>query len=63
MKHSIWCVALHFDINRAIVGNFFRNFERKIRYLRSSIMQLTRILSSLLSADKGPNKISLIWKS
>ena len=57
MKRSIWCVALHFDINRAIVGKILLNFERKIRYL------LSRIMSSLLSAHKSPNKISLIWKS
>ena len=30
MKRSIWCVALHFDINRAIVGKILLNFERKI---------------------------------
>ena len=27
-----------FDINRAIVGKMLLNFERKIRYLLSSIM-------------------------
>ena len=38
IKRSIWCVVLHFDINRAIVGKVLLNFKRKIRYLLSSIM-------------------------
>ena len=38
MKRSIWCVVLHFDTNRPIVGNVLPNVERKIRYLLSSIM-------------------------
>ena len=38
VKRSIWCVVSHFDTNRAIVGKFLLNFERKIRHLLSSIM-------------------------
>ena len=54
IQRSIWCVVLHFGINKAIGGNVLLNFERKIRYLLSSITQLTRILSSSLSAEKSP---------
>ena len=29
IKRSMWCIDLHFDINKAMVK--LRNFERKIR--------------------------------
>ena len=60
IQRSIWCVVLHFGINKAIGGNVLLNFEGKIGYLLSSITQLTRILSSSLSAEKSFQRLTFV---
>ena len=49
---------MHFAHKRLVERGDLLNFERKIRYLLSRIIQLTRIPSSS-SEQKWPNKISL----